>query len=303
MKKESTMNTQTAATNLAAKETTPSNWLQRLVFFSMFLICEAAIFIFGSYYFDVFPTNKNLTYNLMVSAVFLAVSLWFKYNKRLNRFWQIGFVFFAASVAYPFTAVFDGWIRAVLSWFAVTTDTSKGLAIEKVCEMLLKTVPILMLVKLSGADFGSVYLKRGNLRLGMGVGWLVFFFLAPASFMFAAQRFSSTDTLVAAVVWGLVFSIANAFMEELWLRGIFLKRFQPFVGLNGSVWVTSIIFAWMHSFAYFFMPAALPFFAMNTLALGLACGYLIVKSDSIWGAVIIHMASDFFLFIAVLANA
>ena len=185
----------------------------------------------------------------------------------------------------------------------MSTNTSKGLAIDKISEMLIKIVPILVLVKLSGADFGSVYLKRGNLKLGLGVGFLVFFFLAPASFMFAAQRFSSTDTLMAAVVWGLAFSIANAFMEELWLRGIFLKHFEEMIGLNGAVWVTSIIFAAMHTFAYYFMPEAIPFFAMNTLALGLACGYLTMKSNSIWGAVIIHTASDFFLFIAVLANA
>ena len=297
------MTSQTVTTNLIDKETLQSNWIQRLGLFIVFLICEAAIFIFGSYYFDIFPTNKNLTFNLIVSAAFLTASLWFKYDKRLNRYWQIAFAFFAASVAYPFVAVFDGWIRATLSWFAVTTDTSKGLAIEKVCEMLLKTVPILALVKLSGADFGSVFIKRGNLKLGMGIGWLVFFFLATASFMFAAQRFTSVDTLIVAVVWGLVFSCANSFMEELWLRGIFLKRFETVLGLNASVWLTSIIFAAMHSFSFYFMPTAIPFFFVNTLMLGLACGYLIMKSDSIWGAVVIHAASDFFLFLAVLANA
>lgn len=297
------MTTQTATTNLTNKGMTQTDWIQRLYLLILLLICEAAIFIFGSYYFDVFPTNKNLTYNLVVSTVFLAASLRFKYDKRLNRYWQITFAFFIASVAFPFSAIFDGLIRATLNWFAVTTDTSKGQAIEKVCEMLLKTVPILALVKLSGADFGSIYLKRGNWKLGMGIGWLVFFFLAPASFMFAAQRFTSADTLVAAVLWGLVFSIANALMEELWLRGIFLKHFEPMIGLNGSVWVTSIIFAAMHSFALYFAPAALPFFFLNTLALGVACGYLMVKTDSLWGAVIIHAASDFFLFIAVLASA
>ena len=297
------MTTQTATTNPIGKETTKPNWLQRLGLFILFLICEASIFIFGSYYFDVFPTNKNLTFNLTVSAFFLFATLLFRNDKRLNKHWQLPLVFFAASVAYPFSAIFDAWIRAVLGWFAVTTDTSKGIAIEKVCEMLLKTVPILVLVKLSGADMGSIFIKRGNLKLGMGIGWLVFFFLATASFMFAAQRFTSADTLVAAVVWGLVFSAANSFMEELWLRGIFLKRFEPMLGINGSVWVTSIIFASMHSFAFYFMPTAIPFFFVNTLVLGLACGYLIMKSDSIWGAVIIHAASDFFLFIALLANA
>jgi len=297
------MNAQLTNPSLIKKETTHTSRLQRLGLFLLFLLCEAAIFIFGSYYFDVFPTNRNLTYNLVVSAVFLAVALWFKYDRRLNKHWQIVFAFFIASVAYPFSALLDGWIRTVLSWFAVTTDTSQGQAIEKICEMLLKTIPIFVLTKLSGADMGSIFLKRGNLKLGLGIGTLVFFFLAPASFMFAAQRFTSVDTLIAAVVWGLVFSFANGFMEELWLRGIFLKRFAPMIGINGAVWVTSIIFAFMHGFAFYFDPMALTFFVINTLALGLACGYLMMKSDNLWGAVLIHAASDFFLFVAVLANA
>lgn len=296
------MNTQTSITNLVEKEKIQLNWLQRVGLFLLFLLCEAVIFIFGSYYFDVFPTNKNLTFNLVVSTVFLVAMLWFRYDKRLNRLWQIPLVFFAASVAYPFTAIFESWIRTVLDWFAVTTDTSKGLAIEKICEMLLKTVPILVVVKLSGADMGSVFLKRGNIKLGLGIGTLVFFFLATATFMFAVQRFTSVDALVAAVVWGLVFSFINGFMEELWLRGIFLKRFASLIGINGAVWVTSIIFASMHSFAFYFDPFALAFFMVNTLALGLGCGYLMMKSDSLWGATVIHAASDFFLFVAVLAN-
>jgi membrane protease YdiL (CAAX protease family) len=163
-------------------------------------------------------------------------------------------------------------------------------------------VPILVLVKLSGADMASIFLKRGNLKLGLGVGTLVFFFLGTATFMFAVERFTSVDTLVAAVIWGLVFSFVNSFMEELWLRGIFLKRFAALIGVNGAVWLTSIIFASMHSFAFYFDPFALTFFFVNTLALGLGCGYLMIKSDNIWGAVLIHAASDFFLFVAVLAN-
>jgi len=295
------MITQTATTSLA--DTNQINWLQRLGLFILFLLCEAAIFIFGSHYFNVFPTNKNLVFNLTVSAIFLVVALGFKYDQRRHEHWQVAFAFFIASVAFPFTALFDSGIRAVLNWFSVTTDTSQGLAVEKICEMLLKTVPILVLVKLSGADFGSVFLKRGDLKLGLGVGALVFCFLGTATFMFAVERFTSVDMLVAAVVWGLVFSFANGFMEELWLRGIFLKRFAPVIGSNGAVWVTALIFAFMHGFAFYFDALALAFFTVNTLALGLACGYLMMKSDTVWGAVVIHAASDFFLFVAVLANA
>ena len=297
------MTTQLASSDLRKEETIQTNWLQRAGLFILFLLCEAVIFIFGSHYFDVFSTNKNLTFNLSLSALFLVVALWFRYDKHRNKYWQIAFAFFIASLATPISALTGSWVRTIFGWLAVTIDTSKGLAIEKICEMLLKTAPIIALVKLSGADMGSIFIQRGNMKLSLGVGALLFFFLAPSSFMFAAQRFTSMDTLIAAVVWGLVFSIANGFMEELWLRGIFLKRFEPMLGMHGSVWVTSIIFALMHGMAFYFMPAVLPFFVVNTLALGLGCGYLMMKSDNIWGATLIHTASDFFLFVAVLANA
>lgn len=294
------MTTQTATTKLVGKETTQANWLQRLGLFILILACEAVIFIFGSNYFDVFATNKNMTYNLVVSVVFLFVALLFKFIERWNKYWLIAYAFFVASVVLPSTLLLD--VGNLLGKFNLSPNTSHGLAIGKFIEMIVVVVPIIVLTKMSGADMGSIFLKRGNLKLGMGIGWLVFFFLGTATFMFAVERFTSMDALVAAVIWGLVFSFVNGFMEELWLRGIFLKRFAPIIGINGAVWVTSIIFAFMHGFVFYFDPLALTFFVVNTLALGLGCGYLMVKSDSIWGAVLIHAASDFYLFIAVLAS-
>lgn len=298
------MTIQTAQINLDQSETlTRTNWLQRAGLFILFLLGEALIFLFGSYYFDVYPTNKNLTFDLSIAALFLAIALWLKYDKRRNKYWQIAFAFFIASVATPISALAGNWVQTIFGLSAVTVNTSKGLAIDKICEMLIKTLPIIALVKLSGADMGSAFIKRGDLKLGLGVGLLVFFFLGTATFMFAVERFTSVDTLIAAVVWGLVFSFVNGYMEELWLRGIFLKRFAPLIDINSAVWVTSLIFASMHSFAFYFDPFALTFFFVNTLALGLGCGYLMMKSDNIWGATVIHAASDFFLFVAVLANA
>ena len=279
------------------------NWVKRLVLFVVFLICEVAIFILGSNYFEIFPTNKNLTYNLVICAVFLAAALWFKRTERLNVYWRVTYAFFVASMAYPTTWFTIDWVNRLIGRFSLTPDTTQGMAVAKLIEVILVTVPIIVLTKLSGADLGSIFLKRGNLKLGLGVGGLVFVFLSTAAFMFAAQRFTGMEALGAAVVWGLIFSFANGLMEELWLRGIFLKHFERFLGVHSSVWLTAIVFALLHGFAFYFMPEALPFFLLNTLSLGLACGYLMMKTDSIWGAVLIHAASDFFLFIAVLANA
>jgi membrane protease YdiL (CAAX protease family) len=297
------MNAQIKSTNLSKQEVIQSNWIQHLGLFIVFLICELAIVLFGSNYFDVFQTNKNLAYQAILSVAFLAAAIWLKRSERLNRYWQVAFALFIASFVITTTSLIGSWSTIILNWLNVPTDTSQRQAVGKIYEMLMVVVPILVLTKLSGADLKSIFIKRGDLKMGLGVGALVFVFLGTASFMFAVTRFSSTKLLGDAVVWGLVFSIANGFMEELWLRGIFLKRLAPLLGVGGSVLPTALVFGLMHGFAFYFDPIALIFYMLNTVALGLACGYLMMKSDSIWGAMVIHAASDFFLFIAVLANA
>ena len=297
------MTTTVATPILDEKKTMPTNWMQRSGMFIVFLICGSAIFVFGSNYFDIFPTNKNLIYNLSLSTLLLVTALWFKLDHRLNKYWQITFAFFIASVAFPITSIFSLWTGTILGWFHTSTATSQGIAIAKVNEMLLVVLPILVLTKLSGADFGSVFLKRGQWKWGLGIGTLVFFNFAASALLFFAARYTHVDKLGAAVLWGMVFSFANGFMEELWLRGIFLKRLAPLLGVTGSVLLTSIVFSLMHVGAVYVTPVAMPIMLVYCLTMGLACGYLMMKTDSIWGAVLVHAAADLFLFIAMLANA
>ena len=287
---------------LVEKRPLQSNRLKQFTLFVLFLFCSLAILVFGSNYFEIFPTNKNLTYNIIVSVVFLVAALLLKLNEPWKKYWHIAFAFFIASVAFPITLVFNDWTNSVLIWFKVTATSAQGMAIAKLSEMLLIVVPIVVLTKLSGADLGSIYLKHGNLKLGLGLGAIVFFNFVTSAFLFFAERFTNIDRLVVAILWGLVFSFANGFMEELWLRGIFLKRFEPVLGVSSSIFLTSIVFALMHGGAVYLVPVALPFMVANTFTLGLGCGYLMMKSDSIWGATLIHAAADFFLFIAVLAS-
>jgi membrane protease YdiL (CAAX protease family) len=297
------MTPQTANTSLVEKEPIQTSWLQRLVMFITCLICGLAVLFLGSNFYEIFPTNKNLTYNLIISAIFLAVALWFKYAKRLNKYWQIAFAFFTAATIYPITSLTAEWKSDVLIRLGVAAGvTSQGTAADKTIQMILTVIPIILLIKISGADLGSIYLKRGNLKTGLSFGLLVWFNFATSGFLFFAERFTNIDRLIAAAAWGLVFSFANGFLEELWFRSLFLKRLEPFLGVGGSVLLTSIVFSVIHAGSTYLTPIALPFMLANTFTLGLACGYLTMKSDSIWGATIIHAAADLFLFIALLAN-
>lgn len=275
----------------------------RTGFFLVCLLIGLAVFILGSNYFAIFPTNRNMTYNILVSTALLIAARWLRRDERRNKYWRIAYAFFVGSFVYPFTLWVAQWDSSLLAWFNLSQTSSQGLAILKLREAFTTCIPIIVLVKLSGADLGSIYLKRGNLKWGLGIGALVFFNLATSAFLFFATRYTAMDKLGAAVVWALVFAFANGFMEELWLRGIFLKQMQPLLGIGGSVLATSIVFSLMHGGALYLTPVAIPFMVANTLTLGLACGYLMMKADSIWGPTLIHAAADFFLFIALLASA
>ena len=297
------MTTTIATHSLDGKKTIQTRWMHRFGMSIVFLICGSAIFVFGSNYFDLFPTNKNLAYNLGLSAALLAAAIGSKLSRRWNKYWQSIFAFFIASTAFPVTTIFSRWTSTVLDWFHTSTAMSQGIAIAKVYEMLLVVLPVLALTKLSGADLGSIFLKRGNLKWSLSIGGLVLFNFASSAFLFFGTRFSSMDRIGAALLWGLVFSFANSFMEELWLRGIFLKRFKPVLGPGGSVLLTSVVFALMHCGVTYLTPVAVPFIVAYALTMGLACGYLMMKTDNIWGAVLIHAAADFFAFFAMFANA
>jgi len=299
------MTAQTAISNPIGKEVLPLNRIQRSGLFTLFLLCGMAIFVFGSNYFTVFPTNRNLAYNAVLSTVFLVTAIWLKRNERLANYWQVVFAFFIASFAFLFTSFFGRLSlgNIVLGWFNLTTATSQGIAIAKLYETVMIAIPIIVLTKLSGADLGTIYLQRGNLKWGLGIGMLVLFNFASFALLFFGMRYTSGNELGAAVLWGLVFSFANSFMEELWLRGIFLKRYKPLLGLNTTVLLTSILFSLMHVGAVYVTPVAIPVMLLYALTLGLACGYVMMKTDNIWGAVLIHAAADLFAFIAMLANA
>jgi membrane protease YdiL (CAAX protease family) len=268
----------------------------------LFLICGLAIFVFGSGYYTAFRTNHNLVYLASLSVFFLFTAGLLKRLKRLEKYWQVAFAFFVACCALLFSTFMARFTDKALGVLNLTTSTPQGIALAKLYEMVMIIVPIVVLTKLSGMDLGSIYLKRGNLKSSLGIGTLVLFNFATSALLFFAARYTDVDRLGQVVLWSLVFSFANSFMEELWLRGIFLKRFQPLLGFGGTVFLSSVIFSLMHVGAVYLTPAAIPFLLMYAFTLGLACGYMMMKTDNIWGGTLIHAAADLLGFVAIMAN-
>lgn len=298
------MTAQQQTTNIATVENRVKSglWLY-LGLFALFLVGGLAIFLFGVGYFELFPTNKNPMYLAGISAVFLAAALLLRHYPATEKYWRAVYALFTASTALLVLTLMETYIYDFLRAFNLIAPSSQSTAFGKIFEMVMICGTVLLLTKLSGADLGSLYISRGNLKLGLSIGFLVFFNLAASSFLFFAERYTSGERMLAALVWGLVFSFANSFMEEVWIRALLLKRLQPLLGGASAVLLTSIIFSTIHSGAVYLTPIAIPFIVAQTLCMGIACGWLMLKTNSLIAAVLIHAGADLFLFIAMLAQA
>jgi membrane protease YdiL (CAAX protease family) len=267
------------------------------------LACSFAVFLFGPNYSTLFPTNGNAIYAAIVSVVFLIAALLFKRSVKLIKYWLISYAFFVASMVNLVSDLFGGYQGDFVRFLGGTPGTNLGIGLGKLYETLLAVIPILVLTLLSGANLRSLSLAKGNLnyKWGFGIGALLLVNYLTSVLIFFGTGYELSK-LGSVILWGLVFAFSNSILEELWVRGLFVKKLLPLIGVVGTVLVTSIWFGVMHFVAVAYMPVAVvPIFVINAFTLGLACGILMVKTDSIWGAYLIHAAADLFLFIAMLA--
>jgi membrane protease YdiL (CAAX protease family) len=271
----------------------------RVILFVLFLICGLTVFIFGTSYYDRFPTNTSGLFKIGSSALFLGTVILARQIYLLKPYWRVMYAFFVASMVNVVTWYFAIYLReGLFEMLQISTATTPGMTFAKLLEASLTVGTILVLVRLSGDDLASVYIRKGNLRWGLRIGGLALVNFTASAILIAANRDLNIEAMVADLPWWLMFSLANGFMEELWFRGLFLQRLQPIIGAGGAVWMTSIWFGITHVFALYVSGIGALVFVILVFTLGIAFALLMQKTKNIWGATLFHAASDFHWFIA-----
>lgn len=270
--------------------------------FILLLLCAIAVFVFGSNYYTILPTNQNIAYEVGISAFFLVAALLMRRSSRFSQYWQIAYAFFAAALVIVVTSLTPGFRDSLIRQAGIATGSDQWIAVGKVFEAVVTITTILVVSRLAGFSLGSLYIKRGYLKWGLILGAGVLLNFVTSSLMFFSNRFPSIDRLGSVILWGMVFSFANAFMEELWLRGLFLRKLVPLLGAGAAIVLTTLWWSLFHIGVVYFQPAAIPFFLVNLITFGLAYGYTMHKTDSWIAPGLMHAASDFFLFVATLAS-
>jgi len=260
------------------------------------LICGALVFILGTNYYAIFPTNQSQPYRIVLALIFLAGALLTRKKPDLEIYSQLLYAFFIAIITYFLTSWFVPYRDSLLSSIQVVPGTDKYLAAVKAAEALIVIGAILFLSLIWGNKLGDLYLKKGRLGLSLFIGLCLFSINVATGIVTGVVRGQAGDFLISRLPWAVVFSLVNAIMEELTFRGLFLGRMKAVLGPWGAIVISSIVFTAMHSAATYMNPAEAILFQVIIFPMALLFAYLIHKTDNLWGATLYHAGSDVFLF-------
>jgi membrane protease YdiL (CAAX protease family) len=239
------------------------------------------------------PLNRAIVFCILVVSTYVA-----KKSEKLQSYWRVLFSFTVSSAGLLAAWYLGQWIQIVPG---LSISTIEGVAIAKVAEVLPIIVAIVLGVWIVEKDMTSVFLKGGNIKKGITLGLLVSpLGLIPFLALGGLGITVEANLIITWIPWIFAFSIANSLMEELMIRGLFLRKYVVFFGQSGSLLLTSVVFTLFH----FAILANADFvlgsiFVVISFILGLVWGCITQKSDNIWGSVLAHMISDMFVILAV----
>lgn len=219
---------------------------------------------------------------IAVTVVLLVTYLYAKKGGGLQEYLQILLAFFIASLAF------------LLQIYWSAGDTIEGIVSNKLISTVIVVTTIVLIVGLSSGNLSELYLKRGNLRQGVLIGVIVIIIFAVTAIPFSIWLFGgqevTAERLLALIPWIAVFVSLNGIKEELLFRGLFLKKYENFFGLDRANVLQAVIFASAHLQPSFSITTVILF--MLPLFLGLGFGAVMQKTDSLLGAILCHAGAD-----------
>lgn len=271
-------------------------WLKKSGVFLLFFVVEAMVFAIITFS-PYLSKNTLLCFHAGLTATLLVVALFLRRSERGKQYWPVCYALFVAGAAVLLSGLFaDDLLRL----FGLTDTTPQGIAVAKFSESILRVVPILALMPIMCLDWRSLYLNKGRIGIWLTVGIVAFIIFPVIAYFPLAGQEGVLNKLLSLSPWILLFVLSNGFMEELLFRGLFLKRYEPFLGKGLSNLLTAIVFTLMHT-QVTYAPQMLQFLLI-ALTLSLVWGYLIQKTDSLWGAVLFHTAGDCLIIFAAFAS-
>ena len=276
--------------------------------FVFYLIGGLLVFLLGSNTFKLYATNRNALYEWGITLLFLFLAVLTQRVLRFKVFSGIASVLFIASLANVLNLSLGNFLGPLIH----THSDMAFVTIDKLSQAFLAILAIILLSLWSGDHLGSLFLQRGKFRktlkfglISFGVFVLIFAMIVifqaegpPSSGLFASGV--AIHTVVIAIPWILLFIFTNSLMEELWFRGLALRKLTPLLGNTITIILTALVFGISHLGATYVSPLQTYLFPVIVFSLGIVNAYMMLKTDSIWGSVLFHAGYDLFVILPIL---
>jgi len=275
-------------------------WGERFVVAVFFaLIGSLIMLVFSPWEPLLGPVNDYLgRIGLIVSL--LAAALLLRRSSRQEKYWQLAFGLLVMAVAVSLDQVFGQYL---VGYLGVRDNSPAGMALLKLNECAVIVSVIVLFTWISGSSLGSIYIQKGKLKLGLIIG-LGTFFLAAAGSVPMADLFYGRDLTSARIIpwipWLLIFVLANASLEELLFRGLFLRKLEPFFGRFFSILLVAFVFTLLHGTVTY--TSDMRMFLVVVFPLALAWGYVMQKTDGLWGSILFHAGMDIPILLGIFSN-
>lgn len=268
-----------------------NEWLHRILVALVFIVITGLItIVFSPWTKSVLEETVDYLAKIGVSLALLVAALLARRSSRFGKYWQLVFALFILTVAISLDKVFGIYL---IKHLGVTDSTPAGWAIPKLNECFVVVSVIVIFTLLPGGSLGSIYVQKGNLKLGLIIGAAAFCIFAigaiPMASLFNAQNLSLAR-ITPWIPWLLIHVLANGTMEEMLFRGLFLRKLEPLVGKFLAIFLLAFIFTGLHSWVSY--TADNRIFLAVTFPLAIALGYLMQKTDSVWGSILLHAGMD-----------
>ena len=188
----------------------------------------------------------------------------------------------------------------IMTAIGATPDSVSGIALAKLVDSVLVVIPVILVAQLGGLSPASLYLRRGKLRAWLIVGLVTFAVFAGIFLLQTADQGLTAGQLLVLAPWALVFVFANAFMEELHFRGLLLGSFGDLLGPHAANICIALFFTLVHAPVTY--TSDILVFLLVVFPLAIVWGYVIQKTEALWGSVLFHAGGDLLIVAGIYAT-
>jgi membrane protease YdiL (CAAX protease family) len=268
----------------------------QLLWSVIYAVLGGLVFILGLNLLQLIPKGFKDVYKIGLSVLFLVA--YFVSQRYAPNQKAVFLAFFLVSVGWVVDNNSTGELGRLLS---LNTKTLPGFAYIMVISTLLVSAPVIVGWLVSGQSLSSIYVRGDKTVWGIVVGLAGLSLFAALGGLQALGQGMTARAVGAAIPMALVFSFANGFREELVYRAVFLKGFQANIGVVAAIIVTTLVFALAHVQAGY-DTSSMVVFAIVLVLVGVVGSLIMIKTESMIGAVLFHAGADMLLIMTLLSS-